>query len=148
MATPAVLKFKESKTWTHFYKCLMKSFKRWYWLQWPKIHLLSNLYSLCFFHLPIALLSPENIIIHPLNHPSVSVFDLCVPCVFQAPEVPTAVSTVTWAQSFGLCSPLNTTLTPSTKTESTPNPTLEDKVNRHKGMEVEGNRWKVICWRS
>lgn len=55
--------------------------------------------------------------------------NLHTPCVFQAPEVPTAASTVTWALSSALCSPLNTTSTPSTKTESTPNLTLEDKVS-------------------
>lgn len=48
-----------------------------------------------------------------------------VGCVLQAPEVPTAASTVTvtWDLSSGLYSPLNTTSTPSMKTECTPKPT-------------------------
>lgn len=48
-----------------------------------------------------------------------------VDCVLQAPEVPTAASTVTvtWDLSSGLYSPLNTTSTPSMKTECTPKPT-------------------------
>lgn len=56
-------------------------------------------------------------------------YNLYIPCVFQAPEVPTAASTVTWALSSDLYNLLNTTLIPSMKTESTPNPTLEDKVS-------------------
>lgn len=71
--------------------------------------------------LVINLQNPENIVLHPSNspliHPSVVTYRL------QAPGAPTAASLVTWAPSCDLCSLLSTTLTPSTKTESTPSPT-------------------------
>lgn len=75
-----------------------------------------------------------------------SLFDPHIPCNFQAPEAPTAASTVTWAPSCDLCSLLNTTSIPSMKTEFTPSPTLEDKVSQD-GDKVsrynEKQRWRL-----
>lgn len=62
--------------------------------------------------------------------------------ILQGPEVPTVASTVTWAPNCDPCSLLNTTLTPSTKTECTPNLTLEDKVSsnvKEVNMGAEGS---------
>lgn len=70
-------------------------------------------------------------------------FPLC--SVGQAQEAPTAASTLIWALNCDPFSPLNTTSTPSMKTESTLSPTWEDKVSSDIFTEVRcsGHRGDV-----
>lgn len=102
-------------------------------LIFPRLQDWSDTLSCCLLSQSVFYFNFQEVVETNIPHPCIVFFIFIylfilnlfhVGCVLQAPEVPTAASTVTvtWDLSSGLYSPLNTTSTPSMKTECTPKP--------------------------